>query len=150
MGNKPHLATNGRLQKAKTTWGILRKIFLNAGIKTFIRIQLRNAIVRSTLTYGLQPQNIESNLNNRKLGGFTYKCIRQIHDNKWYLTPDGISRNTQYAKYRQPTTKSWVRKLETTHLLRQTPKEWKIHTTDHQNIQKIQTLWMETCERHSG
>ena len=64
------------------------------------------------------------------------------------MTPDRIYRNALYAKYRQPAAKSWIRKLETTHYLRQTPNERKIHTHEHKNIQNIQTIWMETWGRH--
>ena len=136
IGNKPLLAVNDRIHKAKQTWVILRnKLFLNEGIKPRIRIQLWNALVRSTQTYALQTKNIEHDQSRRKMEGFSYKCIRQIRNKHRYKEDKRLSRDSIYKKYTQPTITSWVRKLATTHYLRQTTNSWKIHTHEHANIQ---------------
>jgi len=88
MGNKPFLAINDRLQKAKATCGMLRKnLFLNEGLKQRIRIQPWNALVRSTMTYALHTRTHEHIIQLQKMESFAYKCIRQIHDPTWYQTP---------------------------------------------------------------
>ena len=62
MGAKPLKAIYGRLYKAKTAWGgvLEKRSLLREGLKPRIRIQLWAALIRSTLTYALQTQNIES------------------------------------------------------------------------------------------
>ena len=101
LGNKPILVINDSIHKAKQTWGLLRnKLFLNEGIKTRIRIQLWNALVRSTQTYALQTQNTEQNQCRRKMEGFAYKWIRKIHNKHWYKEDKKLNRDAIYENIR--------------------------------------------------
>jgi len=113
-----------------------------------IRILLWNALVRSTMTYALQTQNLERDINHREMDSFAHKCIRQMHNKDRYKTQTWISRDTLYGKYAQPTIYSWLLKLATTHYLRQTTYTNKIHTHEHRNIQHIHTMWIATWGQH--
>merc|ERR1712112_38482 len=67
-----------RLKKAKKTWGeTKKKLFQNKRIPEKLRIQLWNALIRSTLTYAMQTQE-------QKINNFAQKCMRQIIEATWY------------------------------------------------------------------
>ena len=78
----------------------------------------RNAIVRSTLTYGLTISNLSDN-DKEIMEKFTHRCIRAIdREGKW----DGknnphTTRRETYIKNDQPTTASWINYLRLRHAI---------------------------------
>jgi len=113
-------AVQHRLQKAKQTWGIARKrLSQNRNIPTKLRIQLWNALIRSTLTYALQTQELTAPLEN-KLNAFTQKCMRQITEKTWYAQTQPTKQNHKTArthtipdnKSAQPSPLGWKNKTQ--------------------------------------
>ena len=70
-------AIKHRLEKAKNTWGATRKRFQNQNIHGNLRIQLRNALIRPTLTYAIYTQELTIS-QERKINGFAQGCMREI------------------------------------------------------------------------
>jgi len=92
-------AIKHRLQKAKETWRQTKqKLFQNKTIPEKLRIQLWNALVRSTLTYALQTQEITP-AQKETINKFAQKCMRTIIDSTWYTRKKNnqTSNSTQYA-----------------------------------------------------
>lgn len=52
-----------------------------------------------------------------------------------------IDRKTLYGKYNQPTIKTWIQKMATTHVQKQMTDTWKIHTQEQQNATQIINTW---------
>ena len=69
MHSKQNHAIQHRMAKAKQMWGVTRKKLLrNSYVPEKLRIQLWNALIRSTLTYALQTQELtESQEKNKQL-----------------------------------------------------------------------------------
>ena len=55
---------------------------------------------------------------------------------------------TLYTKYKQPTVKTWIQKLATSHILQQTTPDWGIHTNDQQNENTLPNTWENKWEQH--
>jgi len=71
-------AIQHRLTKAKQTWNTTRKkLFQNQYIPGKIRVQLWNALIRSTLTYALQTQELATTQEN-KINSFAQVCLSKI------------------------------------------------------------------------
>ena len=59
MRGKQNHTIQHRLPKAQKIWGVARKrLFQNKNIPEKLRIQLWNALIRSTLTYAMQTQEL--------------------------------------------------------------------------------------------
>ena len=70
-------AVKNRLQKAQETWRLTKwKLFQNRTLPEKLRIRLWNAIVRSTLTYSLQTQELTPAQQDR-INSFAQKCLRK-------------------------------------------------------------------------
>jgi len=147
MGKNKTVSSTHRLNIAKQAWGSTRKIYLNAAINKKVRIILRNAIIRSTLTYALQTHE-QTPREIHKLEQFMFKCIRQIVEPYWYKPGKHIARNSTYKKYNIPTIKTWLEKLAITHHLRQTINTWNIHTEQQQMTIKNERKWIKKWTEH--
>jgi len=144
-----------RLQKAKETWRQAKqKLFQNKTIPEKLRIQLWNALVRSTLTYALQTQEITP-AQKETINKFAQKCMRNIIDITWYATkkeqPDiefnSIRTRKVYLRTEQPTITSWMEKQSTIHMARQTKPHRKIHPETMRRMQQIQDKWTQTWKQ---
>ena len=56
------------------------------------------------------------------------KCVRQINEPYWVKRNKLLTKTLLYRKYKIPTIKTWMRKLDITNRLRQTAENWDIHT----------------------
>ena len=148
-------AIKHRLQKAKETRRqTKRKLFQNKTIPQKLRIQLWNALVRSTLKYALQTQEI-THAQKETINRFAQKCMRGIIDNTWYTTrkeqPDikfnSIRTRKVYLRTEQPTITSWMEKQSTIHMARQTKLHRKIHPQTMNRTQYIQDRWIQTWKQ---
>jgi len=84
MKGHQNKAVMHRLTKAKQVWGRTKnKLFKNNSIPEKLRIQLWNAIIRSTLIYALSTQQLNKTQQN-KLNQFLQTCMRHITQNTWY------------------------------------------------------------------
>ena len=76
MHGKQNHTIQHRLAKAKQIWGVTRrKLFQNSYIPEKLRIQLWNALIRSTLTYALQTQELSE--SQEKINSFSQKRMRK-------------------------------------------------------------------------
>ena len=93
-------AIKARIHKARQSWQLLRKkLFANKTLKIRTKTLLWNAIVRSTLTYGIQTLDLTEQ-DKKGLGGFTFYCLRQIQDIHWA--------NKSRKPQSEPTHRTWA------------------------------------------
>jgi len=138
-------AIRHRLTLAKHCWFVIKNtIFRKNKIQQHIRLNIWNAIVRSTLTYSL---TISENTENayESLEKFTYTCLKFIlHPGKVLKTNEHhISRRKLYLTLHQPTTKSWITTLKTKHAMRQYDPHTGIHGTEEQRFKTTMNQWRE-------
>ena len=62
-----------------------------------------------------------------ELGGIARKRFRKTNEPLWIARDKQIARTSFYQKYKLPTLRKWVRRLDITHLLRQ-EENWEIYT----------------------
>ena len=79
------------------------------------KIILWNALIRSTLTYAIQTQDIAAP-GQQNIDGFALRCLRQIQHIYRYNEIRKPQKSTTHAALRQPKTTSWVNKLRTTNM----------------------------------
>ena len=103
---------------------------------------LRNAIVRSTLTYGIQTLDLTEQ-GKQRMDGFAFYCLRQIQDIYWSQKPQKPQSKSLYIQMQQPTTASWVKKLRLKHAFAQTRSNWNIHSHQLPMITKTRQTWHE-------
>ena len=145
---KPKYAITERLRKARNTWRQLRnKIFQRTQLKPKTKLLLWNAVIRSTLTYALQTQNIGEK-DQKSINAFTFKCLRQISNKYWYKKKHKPNRTKVYKKHRQPSTISWIQKLRTIHMLKHTAKNWKIHHEKYPYVKNTTSNWEKEWQEH--
>ena len=99
------------------------------------------------MTYALHTQEY-TNAEIHKVEQFQHKCIRQIHNECWYLQEQKPSRDEINKQYKQPTIKTWLQKLAITQHLRQTKNSWKIHTQEQKSTQILEMQWQEKWQQH--
>ena len=84
-------------KQSKASMGVnKKKLFQNKYLPEKLRIQIWNALVRSTLTYALQTQEL-TEPQEAKINGFAQNCMRRITeatDNKWNIQ----TRNSENTK----------------------------------------------------
>ena len=68
---------------------------------------LRNAIVRSALTYGLQTLELTSR-DKRSIDCFTFYWLRQVQDNYWPRKPQKPQRAQLHIATRKPKSTSRI------------------------------------------
>ena len=131
---------------ANQEWEYPEKICLVAAVNLYVRGTLRDALVRTTLTYALQTRDLNEQ-DIRKLEKFTFKCIRQIIEPRWYMRGTHIPKTHTYQRYGILVVRSRLGKLEITHRHRQTINTWNIHTrqklTTTINDEMWQTNWQK-------
>merc|ERR1712112_266375 len=95
MKGHQNKAVMHRLTKAKQVWGRTKnKLFKNNSIPEKLRIQLWNAIIRSTLIYALSTQQLNKTQQN-KLNQFLQICMRHITQSTWYTIQQNEKHHTQ-------------------------------------------------------
>ena len=60
-----------------------KKLLRNSNIPEKLRMQLWNALIRSTLTYAMQTQEL-SESHEKEIKSFSQKRMRKIIDKTWY------------------------------------------------------------------
>ena len=136
-------AIKERLFEARQSWRILRRrIPTCATLKNKTKLMLRNAIVRSTLTYGIQTLDLTGQ-DKQRMGGFAFYCLRQIHDIHWPQKPQKPQRKNMRAQMQQPATASWIWKLRLKHAFTQTRNICDIHSQQLPMITKTRQTWHE-------
>ena len=129
-------AISNRIKKAKNVWGALRrKLFNHSKIATRAKALLWNALIRSTLTYAIQTQDISQH-GQRNVNGFTFKCTRQILHRYWYNEthkPQGKKRNasTTYHNIMDQQTTNHAHAATDTRRMEHTPYRTSIRTKHH-------------------
>ena len=121
-------AIAARLRKARQSCQTTRKeLFTNMALKIRTNHLLRNAIARSTLTYGIQTLQLAEQ-EKQRLNGFTFYCMRMIQYIYWSRKPQKPQSKNLRITTRHPTTTSWFQKLKLKHALAQTRTHWNIHS----------------------
>ena len=108
-----------------------------------MRILLRNALIRSTLTYALHTQTNKQKTDIQKLETFMFKCIKQIHEPSWGKQNNTYQKNALPEIYKIPTINKWLQKLMVMHHLRQTCKTWHIHTEKQHTVTINEQMWQK-------
>jgi len=108
-------AVKHRLNKEKQACGGRHgRLFQNQNAPCKLRIQLWNALIRSTLTYALQTHQITS--TREKLDNFAQECMGGIIDSAWYLkTNSGKHKKTHkntHSQHRQDKPQTQHRSVE--------------------------------------
>ena len=116
--------------------------FRRYNAKNRTKLTIRNAIVRSTLTYGIQTLDLTEQ-DNRRMGGFTFYCLRQIHDIHWSRKSQKPQSENLHIQMQQPATTSRIRKLRLKHAFTQTRNKWNIHSHQLPLIAKTRQTWHE-------
>ena len=143
-GNK---AATTRIKKARNAWNILRKRLLNkANLKTRIKTLLWNALIRSTLAYALQTQEL-SEKDKKRTDSFTFSCMRHLKNQHWIHESQRPNRLDTYTALKQPTTILWIHKQRVNHMLQQTRNIWSIHNKQQQYVQGTIKLWQQAWEK---
>ena len=116
-------------KKARTLRNPLRRKLHNSRkINTRTKTLLRNALIRSTLTYALQPHEIAIH-GQQRIDSFTFARIRQIVNIHWYKEHHKPQRRRKHTTLAQPATTSWINKLRIAHMLQQTRNGWNAQET---------------------
>ena len=68
---------NGRLKKARASFGMLSKIWRSSKISTKTKVRIFNAVVKSVLLYGSESWSLTKKLES-KLQVFLNNCLRKI------------------------------------------------------------------------
>ena len=132
MKNNLQTSTKHRLHKARKTWHRTRRnISRNPILYEKTRTALRNAIIRSTLTYALHAR-IHKLRETIKLEQFQLPILREIRNPKWYLQTRKPPSKELHKHYKQPAINTWLQKMAIAQHLRQTTQHWTIHTKNHQ------------------
>ena len=71
------------------------------------------------------------------------KQARQMDGPYWYKQIKKPKQSELYAKHKQPTLESWIRKLAIMHHLNQTTHDWQIHTKNQQMVKQNEHEWQE-------
>ena len=100
FGLKGKIEIDARVRKARNTWGALRKeLFNRENVKTRIKVLLWNALIRSTLTYALQTNQI-SIPGQKRLGSFTPQCAGKMENRYWISETQSAKTNDTHRAQR--------------------------------------------------
>ena len=121
-GNRHNLTSGkeikARLRKERQSRKLNRGTFYQRDVKNKTELLLRNARVRSELTYGIQTLDAKEQ-GKQRLGGTTFYCLRPIQDIYWPNKPQKRQCANLHIATRHPTTKSRIQKLRLKHALTQ-------------------------------
>jgi len=127
-----------------------KKLFRNKYLPGKLRIQIWNALIRSTLTYALQTQELTES-QETKINGFAQNCMREITeatDNKWIIqTRNKEKRQSAYSihlRTMRPTITSWMEKQTMIAMVKQTAPSRQLHLPTQTRMRNINKKWQET------
>ena len=86
----------------------------------------------------------------RKMGKYAFKCIKRIDDILWRTREKKMGRASLYITYHQPPIQTWVQKLASTNVLKQTPNTWQIHTKGQKTPQLYLAHGKQNGKRTNG
>ena len=106
-----------------------------------------NAVVRSTLTYGLTVNTLSKN-DKEKIEKFTHRCIRSIDNEgvKYSESNPYLERNTRFRKCEQNSTETWVDYLNARHAINKNILETNAeneNTRLKEGIRKWEAQWQK-------
>ena len=128
-------------QKTRNVWNALsKKLFNRNQLAARTNTLLWNALIRSTLTYAIQTQDI-SHRDKPNINDFTVACIRQILHRYRHNETRKPQKEIPHATLHQTTTTSWIIKLRIMHMIRQTRDGWNIHHIKRPYAQNAAKLW---------
>ena len=137
-------------KQSKASMGVnKKKLFQNKYLPEKLRIQIWNALVRSTLTYALQTQEL-TEPQEAKINSFAQKCMRRITeatDNKWNIqTRNNEKHQNAYSihlRTMQPTITSWMEKQAIIAMVKQTAPSRQLHLPTQTRMQNLNKKWQE-------
>merc|ERR1712112_593340 len=72
---------------------------------------------------------------------FQHKCLRQIHNEQWFLQHKKPTRKEINFHYRQPTVQTWLKNRAIAQHLQQTTTHWNIHSNGQTMTQMWEKQW---------